>query len=163
MANTYEAIATQTLGSTASSVTFSSISGSYTDLILVSAARGGNATTIDLQVNGDTGANYSFTYLYGTGSVAGSGRSSGTTYALGGIVTDATSTFCTSLAYIMNYSNTTTYKTILSRYGRTDGNVHANVSLWRNTNAITSITVFPESGTTFAVGSTFSLYGIKAA
>jgi hypothetical protein len=75
--NTYEAIATQTLGSAAASVTFSSIPGTYTDLVLVVA---GTLTTgtenIVMQFNGDTGSNYSVTSLLGDGSTASSFRSS---------------------------------------------------------------------------------------
>ena len=78
MASTYQPIATNTLGSAAASVTFSSISGAYTDLVLIMNA--GSSTTnadVDINVNGDTGANYSRTILYGTGSTAGSTRYTG--------------------------------------------------------------------------------------
>jgi hypothetical protein len=69
MAATYEPIETQTLGSAAASVTFSSITGSYTDLILVSSISTTHTATTSLviQLNGDTATNYSNTRLLGDG------------------------------------------------------------------------------------------------
>jgi hypothetical protein len=63
---------------------------------------------------------------------------------------------------IMNYSNTTTFKTMISRFSNSSVIAQAEVSLYRSTSAITSIEIFttPDS---FAVGSTLTLYGIKAA
>jgi hypothetical protein len=155
--NTYEAIATQTLGSAAASVTFSSISGSYTDLIIIcnmSNTVGGIDFT--LRFNGDTGTNYSKTQLYGTGSAAGSNNQSGATF-FGGVGIIGT-TIGTSIVHLNNYSNTTTNKTILVR-SNSDSFVMANVGLWRNTSAINQI----EIGTltnNISTGSTFSLYGV---
>ena len=160
MANTYEAIATQTLGSAAASVTFSSISGAYTDLVLVVNA-GVSSTQLRLQFNSDTGSNYSVTLIYGDGSSVGSVRSSNQTSAnIGGLNT----VFGTNIVHLNNYSNSTTYKTAISRYGFVDtySETGAKVCLWRNTNAITTMLVFPTSGN-FATGSTFTLYGIAAA
>ena len=70
---TYTPIATQTLGSSAASVTFSSIPGTYTDLMLISFAQGqasGGDNRLVLQFNGDTATNYSSTYLIGNGTTA---------------------------------------------------------------------------------------------
>ena len=63
---------------------------------------------------------------------------------------------------IMNYSNTTTYKTALSRSNNANTGTDAIVGLWRSTAAINSIVVLI-SGNQFATGSTFTLYGIKSA
>ncbi len=68
---------------------------------------------------------------------------------------------CTEHINVMNYSNTTTYKTILSR--SSDLYTEASVNLWRNTAAITSIIIGAQGAYTFSAGSTFTLYGIKAA
>jgi hypothetical protein len=160
--NTFEAIATQTLGSAAATVTFSSISGSYTDLILIFNGQFSSATRqIALQFNSDTGSNYSDTTLGGTGSVAESGRDINKTLIYLGYMPTANSQVM-SILQIMNYSNSTTYKTVLSRSNDASGYVSANVGLWRSTAAITSVVVLPQSGN-FNTGSTFSLYGIKAA
>lgn len=166
MATTYEPIATTTLSSAQSSVTFSSISGSYTDLVLVISARmtaGGGASAIQAQFNSDTGSNYSFTLLNGDGSSATSARSSNQTQAAIGLGTDAAGEWSSNIVQIMNYSNSTTYKTVLARAGIAGDRVRAIVSLWRSTSAITSITIINNGATTFVSGSTFTLYGIKAA
>ena len=154
--NTYEAIATQTLGSAAASVTFSSIPSTYTDLILIFNGTGSTGGNFTFQFNGDTGTNYSATILYGDGSSAGSVRvSNQSSMNIGGVGTG----FTTDIINIMNYSNATTYKTALGRYARPGDEVGAKVGLWRSTSAITSVVV-GVSGGNFATGSTFSLYGV---
>jgi hypothetical protein len=163
---TYEPIATNTLGSATASVTFSTISGNYTDLVLVA---NGYITTggqgIRIQFNGDTASNYSNTQLSGNGTSTSSTRdSNGTnarlTYEASWVTT--TADYAQINLSIMNYSNATTYKTFLSRANRASGGVDAIVGLWRSTSAITSITIFPAANS-FVTGSTFTLYGIKAA
>ena len=165
--STYTPLATQTLASAAASVTFSSISGSYTDLVLVvnakvTASTANNYLTIG---NGtvDTGANYSRTKLSGDGSSAISARNTAATGAFLDVYGDTNDAQFDSVqfAHIMNYSNTTTYKTILCRANRAGAGVDAIVNLWRSTAAINIITV--NSTGTYAVGSTFTLYGIAAA
>jgi hypothetical protein len=163
MPATYEPIGTQTLGSTAASVTFSSIPSTYTDLVLIvdfAASAGGvnNGVTI----NGDTStSNYAETDFGGSGSgSATSGRSQVLGYIRAGYV-DTTSERALSIVNFMNYSNSTTQKNVLIRWN-SNSYVFARVALWKNTNAITSITN-TAIGSTFAVGSIFTLYGIKAA
>jgi len=164
MTATYDCIATTTLGSATATVTFSSISGSYTDLVLVINA-GMSSTSFSwyAYLNSDTGSNYSATGLIGNGSTASSSRLSNTN---NGIVIGGwngyTTTIKTAIVQLMNYSNSTTYKTVLSRYSESDGTVEATVALWRNTAAITTIQVRTNSSPNFASGSTFTLYGIKS-
>jgi len=159
---TYESIATNTLSSAASSVTFSTISGSYTDLVLVSNGKmaAGSAVNNKITFNSDTASNYSRTYVYGDGSTALSGRDSSQNN-LGFIYWNSTNPSNT-IVQIMNYSNATTYKTALARTSE-DGVAAAYVGLWRSTSAITSITITRGSTNDFASGSTFTLYGIKSA
>lgn len=171
MPATYDKIASQTLGSAASSVTFSSISQLYTDLIAVcvfSVSSAVDLTTIQVG-NGsvDTGSNYSMTYLLGTGSAASSGRYSNQTagYITRNIGGTTTSGGANSIVHFQNYSNTNTFKTIINRSNQVDltfPGVEANVNLWRSTSAI-NIMTFARTAGTFASGSTFTLYGIKAA
>lgn len=147
-------------------MTFSSIPQGYTDLVLVSQLTGSAANNqINIQVgNGsvDTGSNYSFTQLYGTGSAAASARSTSQTSILLGYTDAATTSIDSNLiASIQNYSNTTTNKTILSRGNSPARATAAIVGLWRSTSAINIITVSTGSST-FAVGSTFTIYGIAA-
>ena len=159
---TYEPIATTTLGSAASSVTFSSISGAYTDLVLICTGKMVSASTVKFQFNGDTGSNYSMTRLYGNGSSALSERSSNGTSGPFGVWRTTNPQY--SLISLQSYSNATTYKTYLTRDYDDAGNVSARVGLWRNTSAITSISIIGDGGgADYATGSIFTLYGIKAA
>ena len=166
MAITYEPIATTTLGSAAASVTFSSIPQTYTDLVIVTNF---TMSVNDLyahyvQVNGDTGGNYSRTILYGTGTTAASARQSNNTSLYFGTWNtdmDTTDRAVTTI-FFNNYSNTTTYKTAIGRHNVASIEVGAGVGTWRNTAAITSINLAPISST-YATGSTFTLYGIKSA
>ncbi len=105
MTSTYEKIATTTLGSAALSVTFSSISASYTDLVLIVDGSTASASGLALQFNGDTGNNYSDTYIYGDGSSAASGRNSNVS---GTYIGYFGTTQSNTIAQIANYSNTTT-------------------------------------------------------
>ena len=164
MTATYDCIATTTLSTSASSVTFSSISGSYTDLVLISTATvSSGAADLYLRFNGDTAGNYSATILTGDGSTASSTRF---TNDAAGLILDYYGSVGTTghicIAHIMNYSNATTYKTVLSRANRASSGTDAVVGLWRSTAAITSVTI-RTSGGNLATGSTFTLYGIKAA
>jgi hypothetical protein len=164
MAQTYEPLATSTLGTATATVTFGSISGTYTDLVLVVNAKStSGGVDLSMQFNSDTASNYSKTNLYGDAGGATSTRQSNQTKAnlnLAGYVTTTFGTY--QIAQIINYANTTTYKTYLSRAGNVSVGVDAIVGTWRSTAAITTIALFV-SGDTFASGSTFTLYGIKAA
>jgi hypothetical protein len=161
---TYESIATTTLGASAASVTFSSIPATYTDLILQGAFSTTTANfDVRFQFNTDTGSNYSYTYLLGTGSSPGSGRASNSTF-IGTYFSVGTSTNPQPLTMqIQNYSNTVTNKTSLIRIGASDKELNGIVALWRDTGAINSITIFLNLTGQYAADSTFTLYGIKAA
>lgn len=162
--STYEPIASQTLGSTASEVTFSSLPQNYTDLVLIASCAG---TSNDLQVairyNNDSTSNYSMTELYGNGSSAGSYRISTTAWSLSPDVS-IKNTLGQSVYKIdiFNYANATTYKTGLCRLssiGSTYSGTAASVGMWRKTpEPITQITLIGP----FASGSTFSIYGVAA-
>ena len=164
MASTYTPIATTTLGSAASSYTFTSIPSTYTDLVIVASVQGSSTNVIRCQFNSDTAGNYSDTQLLGNGTAASSGRDSNVTYIYLGAagMTTAASTFDVSITHVMNYANTTTYKTVISRNAEVSTGSSAAVGMWRNTAAITSITLLKGVGN-FQTGSTFTLYGIKAA
>jgi hypothetical protein len=164
MAKTYEPIATTTLGSAAASVTFSSISGAYTDLVLVMQPKNSAGdSNVRIRFNGDTASNYSSTFLDGNGTSAFSSRVTSATFGYLDNYGQIGNNFNSNIIVnIMNYSNSTTYKTIISRANNAAMGVDAIVSLWRSTSAITSITL-TQGGNNYDVGSTFSLYGIKAA
>lgn len=156
---TYKPLQSVVLTAATSSVTFSGIDQGYTDLVIVVNGTSAASVGLALRFNGDTSSNYSNTYLGGTGSSAISGRSLNTVIGrFGNINTSNT----TAVANIQDYSNTTRYKTTLGRSSSTEY-VISYVNLWRSTNAITSVTVISDDlGTNFAVGTAFSLYGIKS-
>jgi hypothetical protein len=170
MAVTYEAINTFTVSTPSSDITLSSIPSTFTDIVLicsVSSNRANNLDSLAIRFNSDTGSNYSYTYIYGDGSSASSGRASNQSNIWVGNFTanNLSSNFSVNRIQIQNYANTTTYKTAISRGGSnaTIGDTNANVGLWRSTSAINSVTVRSETGNAFLAGSTFTLYGIKAA
>ena len=166
---TYTPIATNTLSSSAASVTFSSIPGTYTDLVIVMSVGKGIGYSTCLEFNSNTSSVYSRTRLSGDGSTATSARlttGDGYTYmALSSYGNGTTLGTENVIVNIMNYSNTTTYKTTLSRTNGPSG-LDANVGLWQSTAAITSIKIVPDidtpARTSFITGSTFTLYGIGA-
>jgi len=163
MTTTYEKIQTTTLGSVSSSVDITSIPGTYTDLkvILYSATGAASNDEVLIRINGDTGSNYSMTVLGGNGSTVQSSRRSNVLQwhidnnspsNIGGVF----------IMEFMNYSNTTTYKTMLNRSGNASNALAASTNLWRSTAAITSLNFRLASNLQYQVGTTFTLYGIKA-
>jgi hypothetical protein len=162
---TYTPLARTTLSSAAASVTFSSISGSYTDLILVSNLGGSvSGEAVRIQINSDSGSNYSYTAIRGNGTSATSERATSATslrISTGVGVTTNTSDM-TIITNLQNYSNTTTFKTLISRAGQAANGTESSVGLWRSTSAINAIQVSNTNGNIVA-GSTFTLYGILAA
>ena len=162
MASTYEPIASNTLASATSSVTFSSIPSTYTDLVIVFNGTTASNGYPSLRFNSDTGTNYSNTSLRGNGTTANSARGSSANemdIAYGLPLSTTQNTF---IVQCMNYSNATTYKTVLARTNNVFRETGAAVGLWKSTSAITSVTLKTNSPN-FEVGSIFTLYGIKAA
>ena len=161
MALTYEPISSTTLTSAVSSVTFSSISGTYTDLVLVITGKIDSGTeACALQFNNDTTNSYSWTRIYGNGTSTVSDSDSNSSNANIGVFNNTT--IAMNITHIQNYSNSTTAKSLISRVSSTANSTNAQVNLWNTTNAITSIKVFPLSSN-LSIGSTFTLYGIKSA
>lgn len=172
MAATYEPIATTTLGSDTTTVTFSSIAGTYTDLVLIMSLGEQVSQTNGVRVrigNGstDTGSNYSNTYLIGNGTAASSQRQSNITYFDIAWNASPSSTLgnYNAICNFQNYANTTTYKTALLRVNSSNQSTEAVVGLWRSTSAINIIDIYTGGGASnkLLAGSTFTLYGIKAA
>lgn len=168
-AQTYEPIATTTLGSATNAYTFSSIPSTYTDLILVATGTtGASATTTKTNVgNGsiDTGANYSVTRFAGTGSAAAADRTTGETYCYNEWYANWNNTSqAVTIIHFFNYANTTTYKTFLMRGNNVPAGVDTTAGLWRSTSAINTIQIAGRNvGSVLNTGTTLTLYGIKAA
>jgi hypothetical protein len=166
-------ISSQTLASSAASVTFSSIPATYTDLVLRISARtnasGSVNDSIEITFNGDTASNYSTRIVAGSGSAAFSDQYSNNTPSrawYGATGNSATAnTFGSTEVYIPNYlvsQNKQISIFGLNETNATAATMAAVASLWRNTAAITSILLDPLDGSaTFNSGSSFYLYGLK--
>lgn len=167
MAFTYTPIATTTLGSTTASYTFSSIPSTYTDIVLVADMADSNTGADQrmlVRVNGDSSTNYSTTIVYGSGSSATATINSNRTFFDNSSgASNSITSGSANIYHFMSYSNTTTYKTVLYRQNNlvNTAGTSAIVGLWRSTSAINSITIFCIGS--LVAGSTFTLYGIKAA
>jgi hypothetical protein len=164
MTSTYEKIATATASGSSTNVTFSSISGSYTDLVLIIANITAQIDNVGITLNSDTGSNYSRTVLQGNGSTASSARGSNQTYLYTMYKDTAGGDPAMSISQFQNYSNSTTYKTILTKQETNSSGtkaVQAMASLWRSTSAITNISI-NSGNANFNTGATFTIYGIKA-
>ena len=171
----FSLISQQVLGSSATTVTFSSIPSTYKSLQLRVSARdtgGGTAQDVGylLKFNSDSGNNYTWHHVYATGS--------GTVTAVGyfnenltyspGSATNAnpSGVFGTSIYDIVDYASTSKNKTT-KFFGGTNNNSAVNAiymsigsGLWMSTAAINNI-LLTAGNTAFAAGSTFSLYGVS--
>jgi hypothetical protein len=162
MPATYEPIATTTLSSAQSSIIFSSITGTYTDLVLVGVGTVATVSYIDVQVgNGsaDTGTNYCFVRQIGFGTSPYTDRYANATQWQPNL---GNATIGNMVMQIFNYSNTTTFKSMLSRdvVPTGTGNI---AGTWRSTAAINYIRILGGNGNNINSGATFTLYGIKKA
>ena len=155
--STYTKIAATTLSSPSSSYTFSSISGSYTDLVLVVSVNRSTSgvDAIKVRLNGDTGTNYSMTRLVN----GGSDRATGANYWDAPAFVDGSNT-SNMIMQFNKYANTTNYKSALIRGNTATFASAATIATWRSNSAITSIEVFVS---TMDTGTQLSLYGILAA
>lgn len=154
---TYVALATTTLGSAASSVTFSSIPATYRDLVLVMNVKftGSIGEIIRININGDsTAANYPIVDALGTGS----STQSNTDNRRFGYLGDEESAIT---AHFMDYSDTSKHKTFLTRSGGAGYRTAMTAGRWANTDAITTIQLSLDSGN-YDAASVISLYGIEA-
>ncbi len=165
MPTTYEKIATTTLSSGATDITFSGIVASWTDLRIVLTATTVSSANMYLQINGDTATNYSDTVLGGSGTTAFSGRQSSASF----IRATDTSLGLTSqpgfFSYdIFNYGGSTNKTVLITTSADLNGSgyVYRTVGLWRSTSVITSVKLYASTGN-LAAGTTATLYGILKA
>jgi hypothetical protein len=175
--NSFDSIATVTLTSSQSSISFTSIPQTYRHLQVRALMRndisGGNTSTIFVGMNSDTGANYSSHRAYGGGGGTTGVNTTGTSLVTPsnthGIGAGAGSTATTgvvgaNIIDFLDYTNTNKYKTVRS-YGGIANNASEQYVLvwsqaWTNTNAITTLT-FTSNATNFVSGCVFALYGIE--
>jgi hypothetical protein len=168
MPQTYTPIATVNLagfsGANGNYFQFDNIPQTYTDLVISINAGLDLGTSYDvvLRNNGDSGSNYSHTWLRGNGSAIASQRYTGTLFYLDYNAGTTMGINRSYLVNVMNYSNSTTYKTFLFRANVPDNIVEQHVGTWRSTAPITSIRLTTNGGG-ISAGSTATIYGIKAA
>ena len=167
--NSYESIQTALVGSGGGTISFTSIPATYKHLQIRSISRGTDAgsSRLEMRINGDTGSNYSFHYMYGNGSSAfADGYATQSNILLNRIAGAGTlgSVFGAEIMDILDYADTNKYKTVraITAFDENGaGEIQVNSGSWRSTSAITSITFTAESGSNLAEYSHFALYGIK--
>jgi hypothetical protein len=170
MATTYEIIDKAILGSAQSSVSFTSIDNSYTDLKIMASVRSAKADITDYMYFTFSGSSsYAATkILFGSGSSAGSfnwSTASGITAGIINAASNTSDTFTSTDIYIPNYL-ASQYKSVSMdtvQEGNTGSNIYAtlNAGLSNSNTAISSITFYTESGSNFVTNTSFYLYGIK--
>lgn len=162
MTATYDSIATTTLGSANSTITFSSIPNTYTDLRVVFTAQGSGADRfLSIRYNGDTGTNYSYTNMNGNGTNARSTRGTSMSFISLGESTGSTTTNPSFYTIdLFSYAGSTNKTALMTNSADQNGSgeIGRQAALWRSTAAVTSITLF--AGGNFAIGATATLYGI---
>jgi hypothetical protein len=169
--NSYESIATVTVGSGgASSVSFTGIASTYKHLQIRGIARSNRASTRDalkVTVNGNS-SNFAYHNLYGEGTTAVAQAYTSQAEMVFNDISGASATsgvFGVMVIDILDYASTSKYKTIRALGGsdnNTSGLLGLNSGFYSgNTNAITSITLQAYVGTGLAEYSQFALYGIK--
>jgi hypothetical protein len=167
MATTYKAIATVTVGSGgAANIEFTSIPGTYTDLVVKFSLRTVASLTWDeIQVtfNSNT-SSYSERLLYGTGSSAGSTSGSTRQFFIANGDTATANTFGNGEIYIPNYAGSNNKSVSGDTVNENNGStayIYLNAMLWSNSAAITSIKLASSNSANLKQYSTATLYGIK--
>jgi hypothetical protein len=160
--SSYYSIATTTLGTATASITFSSIPSTYTHLELRMKTVTSGLGWVTVVFNSDTGNNYSWHELRGDGSSA-SASAAGNAGNISAYL--QSSQQGSGVFSVLDYANTGKYKTAKTLGGYDDngsGYVTQTSGVWRNTAAITSITI-THSTSSYSQYSSFALYGIKGA
>lgn len=158
---TYDLIASTTLASAASDVGFFGIPNTYRDLRIVSSSPSGASIgwTIVARVNGDSGSNYTYVQMAGSGSSATSGAGTVSYFFAG---TKGVSTPTVGILDIFDYAQTNKHKTAISRRNNAGAQVASEAMRWASTSAITSIVITISVGGSevLEAGTTVSLFGI---
>jgi hypothetical protein len=156
--NTYTPIASVTLSATASEIVFSGLPQTFRDLIVVLNGTGTVSDNQRARFNGDTSSIYTTVFARGNGSSATSGTSSDTQFTFGEI---DNSVVCTNIMQVMDYAQTNKHKTVLQRSNDTTNSVFMFAGRYASTNAVTSISLYPASGS-YNSGTTFTVFGVIA-
>jgi len=157
---TYDPLATITLATTQATITFSSISQSYRDLVLVMSPIATVANDVRIRFNSDTTSVVNTVYMYGNGTSATGGLDTTSTYFLG---PDTVGTTAGQMAILnfMDYSATDKNKSVLMRYDKASMGTRFVTGRWASNSAITQLVIYTSSST-FAAGTTMTLYGVAS-
>jgi hypothetical protein len=160
---TYTPLANITLGSAAATITFGSIPATYRDLVIVFSGFSTPGTLqARIRLNGDTGSNYNYQRMSGSGSSTSATSATSQTF---GFISAIAQSFSTSALQIkidlMDYSATDKHTTIISRADNAVNGTEAFVNRWANTAAVNSVTILPSTGD-WATGTNAAIYGIVA-
>ena len=168
--NSYESIATVSLGSSQATISFSSIPSTFKHLqlrLILKDDRALNRDSVLMRFNSDSGNNYSEHQLYGDGSAAAAQATTSTSrmsiYRASGN-SGATDIFGAIVVDVLDYQNTNKYKTMRFLGGvdfNGSGEVWFGSGLWQSTTAVNAITLTPANGSNFLTYSHAALYGIK--
>jgi len=164
----YDSLATITVPSGGlASITFAGIPNTYKHLQIRAIAKStGAASQGDLTFNGDTGSNYAWHQLFGGGTSAGADNSINRANIVGAaslVNSSIANVFSASIIDILDYADTNKFKTVRHLVGQDEngsGVISLNSGLWRNTAAITTVTITARSNS-IAQFSQFALYGVK--
>jgi hypothetical protein len=162
--NTYTPIASVTLSATASEIVFSGLPQTFRDLIIVSDSISSASQQARLRVNGSTASIYSTVFMRGTPTAGSSAFTDTLAYLT--LSNYSSGTTASVITQIMDYAQTNKHKTMLIRSGYLQPDdatryVEASAVRWASNDAVTSVTVYP-STSTFAIGSTFTVFGVIA-
>lgn len=162
-AGAYDLLETTLVTGTPSSVTFSNLNtySQYKHLQIRQVLQGADGTNYNIQFNSDTGSNYAFHFLYGTGSTVASSAATSQTYIRGRKTNSSygANVFSASIVDILDFNNTSK-NTTTRHLDEGAGLIWFGSGFWNNTAAVTSITISPAAGT-WNSGCRFSLYGVK--
>lgn len=165
MPSTYEKIATTTLGSNTSTVTFTDIPSTYTDLVIIFSGTAATSTDAKIRIGGsntpDSGASYSRHFMFGyTNAIAVD-----TVTGLDGWIFSPYNVNTNLVMHLNAYTNPNIYKPVLIRNGAqssADAITYFAAGIWRDV-AVVNCVQFVSPTHNFTTGSVFSIYGIKAA
>lgn len=161
---TYALISSVTGTGSSTTISFTSIPATYTDLIIVLNGSLSTGNNTRMRFNNNTGSNYSMTVLTGDGSggfpaVGSYSDGNQAAFSYPGYYDTAMSM---NIIHIMDYANTTTNKTFLQRNSKASNQSQVAVGLYRSTSAINQVDIYTATGATWTTATTAKLYGIQA-
>lgn len=164
----YDALASTTLTSTASSITFAGIPSGYKHLQIRFSANIAAVSGANFRFNGDSASNYRTQYLLSNGTSVSSVGGGADTQLYGSVYGQGydggTNIFTSGIMDVLDYSSNSKIKTTRSVVGvdrNGTGAIQQLGGYWYSANPINSITYIVEGANDLAIGTTVSLYGVK--